>query len=224
MSAALVAAAVMFWTSTSRAIEPSPEAERIAVPTFPKGNNYLPVAIIGDSYTAAPSGYATQIARLMCWRLANLGQGGTGYTNPGQAAENDTVFAGRVQQAVDAAPRLVVVQGGTNDDGKPTTEDAARETFASLRVGLPGVPVVAVGPVRTVSQDPARSDASRDAIQRAAAAEGVPFIDPIALGWLAEPGSFVSDGVHPTSAGHKRYAESLAGQLQALNLPGVQRC
>lgn len=236
MVVALVAGVGMYWADSTRSVEAT-QYRSTYVPATPEPREAPVVAVIGDSFTSEANGYTSQLGRMMCLQVVNLGQGGTGFATPRQNAANETNFGGRVQQAIDAAPRMVIVQGGIDAGGATATEAAARQTFAALRAGLPAVPIVAVGPTRIPDEeaedavdedaeveDAVDPDAFRDAIRTAATAEGAAFIDPIRLEWLTEPSSFVSDGAQLSAAGHARYASALVDELEEMNLPDFRRC
>jgi len=186
-------------------------------------------AFLGDSYTAGAgaavdNGFAQQVATLLCWDGVYFGQGGTGYTNPGQREEGEGVYLQRVDAVIESRPDVVIVQGSTNDSGGPANTAAAREVFAAIRAGLPNAQIVALGPVAPPKEDPAKVAASRDAVRAATEAEGVTFIDPVAMGWMPGSFNFGEDGIHPNPFGHKLMAENLFESIRGLNLPNLTRC
>lgn len=184
------------------------------------------VAILGDSFSP-PIGqpvpgysYAAPLASEFGWRIVPFGQGGTGYTNPGQAAEGDDVFAMRVPAIIAAAPSIVIVQGSTNDSDYDETYAAASAVYAQLRGGLPDAKIIVVGPLVTPALGPDVVGASRDAVRDAATDQGLAFIDPIELGWLGRDATlFVEDGVHPTTEGQAQIAELLRTALTPIVAP-----
>jgi lysophospholipase L1-like esterase len=175
-----------------------------------------PVAVfLGDSFTAGVgstggSGFTARVSDALGWRSVVLGDGGTGFTSPRDP------FSDRLPQVVKADPAFVIVQGGTNDGGTDTGTRAA-QLFAELHKQLPHAVIVAVGPTQPTnplySQD--RMNAARQQISAAAKAAGVPFIDPIAEGWLTSPDQ-LADRVHPTDAGYRVYADRLVADLRKL--------
>lgn len=177
------------------------------------------VAMLGDSYSP-PMGqaipdyhFASILAPRLSWEVLSFGLGGTGYTNPGQANEGDDVYLARVPAIIAASPTMVIVQGSVNDGDYETTRDAALEVFAALQAGLPGVPIIAIGPSLTPSLGDSVTVA-RDAVRDAASESGVRFIDPIEDEWLVgNPDWFVDDGVHPSGTGQTELARRLQEAL-----------
>lgn len=180
------------------------------------------VAFLGDSYTAGTgssgAGYVDPTAVPLGWETVRFAQGGTGYTNPGDN-EGESVYADRVVAVVAANPDIVVIQGSTNDyaaDPAALTT-TAREVYASLRAGLPEARIIAVGPLAPPAADEDSLSRVARALRVAADGEGVPFIDPIAEGWLQPAdGLFIEDGYHPNDAGYTAMADRLVGALRPL--------
>lgn len=186
-------------------------------------------AFLGDSYTEGTGvtggvdGYAPATASRMCWAYEGFGQGGTGYTNPGQASEGESIYADRVADIIAATPNVVVVQGSTNDSDPAATYEQAVATYRALAAGLPGVPVLALGPTAPPAADPAVVAAVSASVARAATESGLRFFDPISEGWLPEDG-YSSDRIHPNNAGHKALSTGFVGALRALDIPAADAC
>lgn len=184
----------------------------------------LTVAIIGDSYTpqlGATTGgsYVDGLAARTSWKILTFGQGGTGYTNPGDAPQNETVYLGRVPGVIEAKPDVVIVQGSTNDHAAtPVTQAAASEVYAALRAGLPEAKIVAVGPLSPPDAIPAEIEQTRAALIAATQEASVPFIDPTAKNWLQPTEGLFVDGFHPNEAGHRKISELLITDLAALGI------
>ncbi|MBC2642709.1 MULTISPECIES: SGNH/GDSL hydrolase family protein [unclassified Rhodococcus (in: high G+C Gram-positive bacteria)] len=224
---AIVAGAGMYYANEQRTPPASAIAPYTPGPAPAQVNSKL--AILGDSYTAGAGaaideGFGQQVAALFCWDGAYFGQGGTGYTNPGQPAEGESAYLQRVNAVIEASPDVVVIQGSTNDDGGEDNTDKARKVFSAIRAGLPNAQIIALGPVAPPKEDPARVAASRDAVRAAADGEGIPFIDPIAAGWMPGSFNFGEDGINLNRFGHKLMAENVFGSIRQLNLPNLTRC
>lgn len=180
-------------------------------------------AFLGDSFSPAMGqpiteyNYAARLSAQMGWEPLAFGQGGTGYVNPGQADEGDSIFADRVDAIVAASPAVVIVQGSTNDRDYDSTRDAAAEVFTRLRDGLPDAKIIAVGPLLTPTLGADAVTPARDAVRDAASETGVPFIDPLDGKWLDQDRSlFVDDGIHPSGTGQAEIAAQLAKAVQPL--------
>jgi lysophospholipase L1-like esterase len=153
----------------------------------------------------------------MNWAAEFFAQGGTGYTNPGQAEQKESAFPGRVKAVVAAKPDYVIVQGGINDGSPELTKAAADEVFSTLRAGLPRAKVIAIGPVAAPKASAAKLAPIRDALAASAEEHGVTFIDPIEERWLPNAALF-SDGLHPTQEGHAQVAQNIVEDLGAAGI------
>ena len=176
---------------------------------------------LGDSYTVASgigTGYASRTAAAMGWTPVLEAAGGTGYV----AAGDGTVgpYAGRVDEVVADDPDVLLVQGSTNDVGSPVAAvaEAADELYAELARRLPGAQVVVLGPLAPPGVDRAGVLAVRDALADAADDAGIPYIDPIADGWLTPADGLYGDPIHPNEAGHAELADDLAEALRDAGL------
>jgi lysophospholipase L1-like esterase len=196
------------------ATTPSPSATPEANPV---------AAFLGDSFAPAMGqpiadyNYAAILSKRLGWEPVAFGQGGTGYTNPGQADEGDSIFADRVDAIVAASPSVVIVQGSTNDRNYDRTLAAATEVFSRLRGALPDAKIIAVGPLLTPTLGAEAVTPARNAVRDAASKTSVPFIDPLEDKWLSQDRSlFVDDGVHPSGTGQAEIAAQLAKAVQPL--------
>ncbi|MGY1858402.1 SGNH/GDSL hydrolase family protein [Modestobacter sp. SYSU DS0290] len=176
------------------------------------------VVFLGDSYTAASEtgvGYAIRTAALLGWTPVLEAIGGTGYLTAG-TLPGGAPYAARVDEVVAAAPDVVVVQGSTNDRGNSTEAlyTAARDLYSELGARLPEARIVVLGPVLPPGLDQASVLAVRDALRRAAAHEGLRFLDPVEEEWLSPPGGLFADGEHPNRIGYRELAVHLVRALQ----------
>jgi lysophospholipase L1-like esterase len=186
-------------------------------------------AFLGDSYTsgtgaAVGRSYGPITSRLMCWAFAPFGEGGTGYANPGDAP-GESVYADRVPQVVAASPDVVIVQGSTNDYENDEAYAGAVRTFSALRAGLrPDVPIVAIGPIQTPDSRDELVAAASSGVARAAAENGVRFIDPVAEQWVPKDPTYFADGVHPNDRGHEMFATRAAEDLRSMDAAAFTSC
>lgn len=175
----------------------------------------------GDSYTVGfgGDGYVQRTAELMGWTPVVNAQGGTGYLNP-SATPGQTSYYGRLSEVLPADPDVVLVQGSTNDAGEPVAavETAAAEFYRGLQAAVPTARVVVVGPLAPPGVDPQVIAEIRDALARASQSAGLPFVDPIAEGWLTPPEGYYFDTIHPNDAGYTEMAERLAAALRDAGL------
>lgn len=191
---------------------------------------------LGDSFTEASQveddqSFVSIVSEHFGWRADNRGQGGTGYLNggPEQFPERD-VMANRVQEVVTAAPEVVVVAAGINDQQLVTGDGAAfraavQATLQPLRVGLPEASIYVVGPFWPNGYPNERVLLMNEIVAEEAAALELPFVDPVGGQWItgsndgADPGNRVEyigeDGTHPTAAGQAWIAEQMIASLTA---------
>ena len=194
-----------------------------AAPSDPVPDEPPTALFLGDSYTVGigasspEAGYVQRTAALLGWRAVTQGQGGTGYVNPSDGA-GQTVYGGRLGEVAAAQPDIVVVQGSTNDAGRPweSVEAAATELYRGLRAAVPTARVVVLGPLAPPAVDPAAVGDIRNALARAAFEAGIPFIDPIAAGWLLPVDRLYADPVHPDDDGYRELGEDLALALRTI--------
>nr|WP_243850777.1 SGNH/GDSL hydrolase family protein [Modestobacter marinus] len=174
---------------------------------------------MGDSYTAAShdgAGYVPPTADALGWEPVLEAVSGTGYVAVG-AEPGAAPYQERVDEVVAAAPDVVVVQGSTNDAGLPTAEvHAAAETlYADLQAQLPEAQVVVVGPLIPPGSDPVAVAGVRTALAEAAGAAGLPFVDPLAEGWLHPSDGLFADPIHPNQTGYDAFSADLVSALRA---------
>ena len=189
----------------ARAAAPPP----LVLPDHPK------VLLLGDSYTkgigasSKDKAYAYTIAEPLGWDLTVDGKSGTGYVDP-SAAGADT-YAERMwlhpHSATDIPYDLVVIQGSSNDRKYTEAEVAGRIglTIRTSRRLWPQAQILLMGPTNPYANvaEYATVDAE---LTKAAAANGIPFIDPIGEQWFV-PGdgeryANAKNG-HPNDAGYR---------------------
>lgn len=177
------------------------------------------VVFLGDSYTVGVggTGYVAQTAAELGWVAYAQGQSGTGYADP-STVPGQTVFGDRLAGVVAADPDVVVVQGSTNDVGErpELVQAAAASLYAALHVGLPTARVVVLGPLSPPNVPAGAVLALRNALAAAASTAGLPFIDPVAGGWLSPPDGLFADGIHPNDAGYAQLSDDLVRALRRL--------
>lgn len=195
----------------------APVTPSAALPALP-GPGAL-VLFFGDSYTAGfgatsdDTAYPARTAAAFGW-VADVAAGpGTGFLNGGGTGQD---YLERLALLEVGTPALVVLQGGLNDAAlgpdAQTQRAATAEVLAALAQRFPGVPVVLLGPplVPVIEEDAVRT--VDEAMARAAADAGVPYVSPVRAGW--DVAGRLSDGLHPDDAGHALVAERLAGALR----------
>ncbi|WP_418346098.1 SGNH/GDSL hydrolase family protein [Rhodococcus pyridinivorans] len=219
---ALVVAAGAYWMISNR----TPESEYVStyIPSTPESAPPAPAAIfLGDSYTEGvratehAARYTTILCTELSWRCEVNGQGGTGYTNPGQSSQSESVYRDRIELFRETSPAIVVVQGSTNDSGVESDVKAAADAvFIDLRGQFPDAEIVAVGPFAAPGVDLDRVAANHRAVADAAAENGVHFIDPIGENWLPDASLYSDDQIHPNDAGYRVIADRLAQALTGI--------
>jgi lysophospholipase L1-like esterase len=180
--------------------------ERLTSP-IPTG---LPV-FFGDSYVAR--GYGDLVGTKLGWPDPGaIALPGSGYVSTG-LCHNMTMKA-LVPRVVKAAPAIVIVAAGLNDENAPsdTVQREARLLLGSLRSGLPEARIVVLGPVTPTTTEASALARVDRALAAASSASGVEFIS--ALDWLEPETDFGADQRHPTPAGFRKLARHLAAVLE----------
>ena len=222
----------VLWANHRDRITPPP-SEPISL-NLSRAPEHPTLAVLGDNYAAGygpgwSSGWVRLLSDRMCWTLMPVSgehgagaEGGTGFTtagrDPGMAR-----YADRVTAVTAGNPRVVLVEGGLNDQGAPTSQeitDAAAKTFIAVKERGTGT-VIAIGPLLTPYPYTVPEEVARvsGAIATAAEAVGIPYIDPVAEHWLDDRRLFGADLVHPNTDGYREYAQRL---IDKFTLIGVE--
>jgi len=175
----------------------------------------------GDSYFVgggcSPDRNADMAAlagRELGYRPVVRGAGGTGFVQANPDYDLPAYLAQIGDGALDVKnPRLVVIQGGSNDIGQPVDQvrTNARKVLQIARTKYPHAVLALVGPMDTYGGY-ADSIPIRNALRSVARKMNVPFID--AMKWTAGRDDLLcSDYVHPTYAGHVYLGHKLAKAL-----------
>jgi hypothetical protein len=156
----------------------------------------------------------------------------TGFATPDGRDAQHPSFAATARCVAAAHPRVVIVALGSDDAGSGTAASVVRskatQGLAALHLRLSRAQLVVVGPLPSGGTPPRALRAVRDAVQAAAQAAHVGFIDPTAEGWITgertDPGSgnanrmISTDGRHLTPAGHAYAGLRLATDLSQLGI------
>ena len=182
-------------------------------------------AFIGDSYTQGGGAeshahrWSTLVSADLGWIEENFGRGGTGFVTAnsylGCGLQYCPTYVEMVAEVVAAAPDIVVVAGGQNDfeafaydpDG---VRAAIAETYRSLRGGLPGATIVAVGPSTPWQIDDIAWQVDA-AVREAAASVGAVYISMLEPN-VIDPAHALGDG-HVGNAGHRAIADRIVSAL-----------
>lgn len=215
------------YTQPTATVSPLPEQQRVSLP-----NAGAPVVFFGDSWTegidATPrtDGYAYLVGADNGWQTTVLGQGGTGYLNPGSSG---ITYGDRSSKlAVDPEVQLVILQGSINDTAIDPYKypdisiaqlgGAVRSVVEDLRDAYPSAQIVAVGPTPNTLGVPAVLQNVSNVLGATFAEIGVPYIST--LDWVTPQNVTQifngSDDAHLNSAGHRYFADQLESALGAL--------
>lgn len=217
------------------------------------------VAVIGDSFTHGNGGstegsitsgtIAGGLERFAGFDVWNLGQGGTGYSNPGNGTNTapgpnnvDRFGAASRLAALAALPAmdLIMVIGGANDGAIATypiatTVGRANTLWSAIQAARPTTPLIVAGIESGVYPSiNADLNALNDALKAAAVAHSgvTAYIDMRNPMWVYGTGKlsaqvgdgnadiFVSsDGVHPSHAGWDYESERLVTEIADVLVP-----
>jgi hypothetical protein len=175
------------------------------------------LAVYGDGYAAGnelgglgSAGWPALVAQRTGATLSLHAVSQAGYAAQGVTGQD---FPALVKASPERNAAVTVLFGSRNDEGDDpaVVQACAAQTISTLKANAPGMVVIVIGPVWSDAAAPAPLRAIRDAVQDAAGAAGVQFVDPLALGWFARPsGLIAADGVSPTDAGNAYLASQIA--------------
>lgn len=190
--------------------------------------------ILGDSYTAAAGDtlgmpYATTACDALGWEPRIGGQSGTGYTNAGGGTGGKKTFPDRIlTDVVPENPDVVIILGSVNDAVAADTGTAATTTYTLLAANLPRVPVFVFGPQWPTSAANSNRDLVEAAVKASATAAPNVVKYTSLKGWITGAGTIGApsgagssdvftdtDGVHPSSAGHRYLGNRIAQEIAA---------
>lgn len=185
--------------------------------------------VLGDELAAGEgaSGPSKGFARLLADQLDAPytidAEPDTGYVARGGELGTDLSFPARVKTLVGRdgpAPDLVVVEGGHEDYAAEPGElqAAVGQVVRRLQKAYPDAQVVLMGSTRAFPESEVL-EPLHATLREAAEEAGVPFVDPVAEGWINadNTGRVISgDLFHPNDEGHALLAERLLQELRAL--------
>lgn len=208
-------------TSPAAATSTSPTSAAAVPPAVPSPMVGGVLAVYGDGYAAGneqggigAAGWPALVSSKLGMTLALHAVSQAGYVSVGVTGQD---LGGLVQGAPPTGAAVTVLFGSRNDRGESAelVQAQVSQTIADARSAAPQTQLIVIGPVWSDAAVPADLLRARDAVQSAAAAAGVTFVDPIAEQWFGTgTGLIADDGVSPTDAGHA----FLAGEI----LPVVQ--
>ncbi|MGT2424802.1 SGNH/GDSL hydrolase family protein [Amnibacterium kyonggiense] len=208
------AVAALTAAATSVPAAPGPHAQ----PHPSNGGMYL----LGDSWAAGlhadPARALGQVAAEVLGMTAHVDAvSGTGYVNTA-GHEN---YLQRARTA-SGAPRLVVVQGGSNDDHQALDEITANaeETYRVLRGRFPSARLLVLGPGPDPEPVTELQRTVDTTLAAAAHAVGMHYVSMLQRDWIP---SRLADSVidpdnhHPTVEGHAYLGTRLAASVRLLH-------
>jgi lysophospholipase L1-like esterase len=210
--------------TTKPSVAPSVTPSASATPDVPT----VSVAFLGDSYAAgagateAGKRFSALVSANFNWREENFARAGTGYitsvTPNAQATCGLAYCATILEKTVDviaAHPDIVIVSGGRFDVGQTSVSvtDAARQTFAQLRAGLPDAQIFAVSPLWDDALTPAPLLIIGTEVKDAVTAAKGTYLD-VGQPLLRAPKLVAGDGINANDAGQAAIAAALTQALQ----------
>jgi acyl-CoA thioesterase-1 len=221
----LTAAAVVLVAALIATIAADPvTASTVKSPASPAGSQDQPVLIIGASYTAGwgstvpTADYAHRLAQDLGRPTTISAEPGAGYLSKGNNGHDS--FRQQVAALPSTLrPRLVIIQGGRNDAGRPVAQERAAidATVAAVRAKFGDPKIVLVGDIPAHLPVSRSAIATNNVLAAVAEREHVTFVDPIHEHWISAADvvafrSSIPD--HPNDAGHAYIAQRLFEDLQ----------
>jgi acyl-CoA thioesterase I len=194
------------------------------------------LAVVGASFTAgvgpgsAARSWAVLLARLLRWDAVVDGVSGAGYVRAGLRHQGP-VAAELTRIGLRALdPSLVIIQAGHDDIGVPPAAERrrVRQAISLIRAQAPRarIALITVFTSRRGSlapqDDPAAAYRTDHAIVAAAvsADHNVIIMDPLTARWVF---SRSRDGLHPSAAGDRWIAHTVAGVLRGHGVVAAHR-
>lgn len=184
--------------------------------------------LIGDSWAAGygadepeTEGYAALLKQDLKLDLSVDAVSGSGYMNAGP--DGDDTYLERITRAEkDETVKLVLIQGGGNDAGnkQPALRQRVGETIAAARATYPSAGIVLIGPAPL--RFPLKGDIPEmtTSMAGAAVAHEAYLLSPYGATWFtAENAPELIDPeklYHPTSEGHRHFADRVIEGLERL--------
>lgn len=182
---------------------------------------------IGLGATGRAAAYPTLLADRLHRRLTVNAVSGTGFQNPGPTRAG--TFEQRIARLPTVpAPRIVVIQGGRDDDRYPISREyaAVLATIEAAEHRFTTAQVVVLGPIPASLPVSERALAINTAIGRACAAARAGFVNALGQRWITPDNVHHFAGHirgHPNDAGYAYIATklmaALPGALQAARPP-----
>ncbi len=179
------------------------------------------VAVIGDSIASGygltvPQAWPALLAQDEGWDVDDLGVAGAGFVASGS---NGTTYAHQVDQAIQAAPRLVVITATDNDMGTDdaTLRSAVSSAVLRLKSALPGAELVGLSALSGSAGDADLAEVD-SVLQSAVTAAGGRWIT-LGQPYAGRTGLVQSDGEHPTADGQKVIEAALRKALAGIPVP-----
>jgi lysophospholipase L1-like esterase len=164
--------------------------------------------IVGDSYSEptisdsgsnmSSDGWPQKLSYLTGFEVWSAGSGGTGYVNPNSGAGRQKFRDRLATDILPFTPDGVIFAGGINDTSFTTAAAVGVEAaacFDQVRAALPNCDLIAISPFwpsAITTNSTTNLLAVRDAIQAAAEARGIKFLDLLSLPAPAYLGSWSS--------------------------------
>ena len=207
----LVLAIILLTAAPSFASTPAPDAPRKAPTALFFGDSYF---VGGGCSPDASRGMAAIAGRQLGYAPVTRGAGGTGFASANVEYGIPSYLAQIADGALDVAnPALVVIEGGTNDYGRPLAKIRrnAGKVISIAQRKHPGAKIVLAGPMQTYG-DFSLSDPIKTTLRQLAKKRGIAFINM--QKWTYGHDDWLcSDYVHPTYAGQEMIAARLAQAL-----------
>ena len=187
------------------------------------------IEIVGDSYVSGSAeggrgeaGWTRIIGsrfhdKARPVELNVMAEPGAGYLTRGASGR---VFGETAELGLRPTADVVVLFGSRND-GRQTDRamyGAAKSLYSAIHEKAPQAQIVVFGPVWVGGKVPDFIAANNAAMARAAAEEGVQYIDTNAEGWFSGAAADLigADGIHPTDEGHAYLAAKIFPVLDKL--------
>lgn len=182
-----------------------------------------PVVTIGDSITFGhgldPSAaWPALLENDTGWSVTNLGCDGAGFDTDGDGYCGSS-FAGLVSAAAKIQPKLVIIQGSSNDLGNDDDKllSATVTTFYELHAAVPRAEIVGLSSIWGDTAPPAQLQVIDDQVKQSVERVGGIYLEtgqPLS----GHPELMQADHIHPTAAGQRVLATAIEHALISIGI------
>jgi len=171
----------------------------------------------GAGATTTSKSWPSLISRARGWKIVNIAsQANDIFAPTGSCPASGCIADSAIVAAVvSAAPRVVVIGAQVDPKSNPKTVAATvAATVHAIRLAIPSVYIVGVGPVATPGTDDTRVQALDSAFRSIAASNSAVYVSLLSPTGL-DSSQFAADGSGPNDSGQAQIAQRIQASLSS---------